>query len=153
MRLIGWSLALGAVVTAISPGQFCMARERIRVEKARVRFVAKSWMIRGTWGLNEDKYLVEITRPGSGSPSLAQLVDRFQPEAAPLSLEVLTSSAGTVIRVRRGPECDIAFGKLTLRTAPGDLMATQPVRLSYRPVLRVTPRADEVIPCYRAIRR
>jgi hypothetical protein len=128
------------------------ASHRIKSVKARVKFLATSWLLRGTWGLNEDKYLVELSPSPKEPPFLAYLIDSYPSTFPPQSSEVLTSEVGTTLRLRRDATCDIAFGQIALRTAPGDLMATQFIRLTYQPKLETTPHADETMPCYRTVR-
>lgn len=129
------------------------AHHRIESVKARVRFLATSWFLRGTWGPNEDKYLVEISLARKGSPFLAQLVDKYQNESPSLPAEALRSEVGIMFHLIRDPNCDIPFGQMALRTAPEDLMATQLIKLHYQPKLSHQPKSNEILPCYRVLRR
>lgn len=121
--------------------------------KPKIRFIATSWFIRGTWGRNEDKYLVELALSSKESPFFAYLIDNYQPESSPISQEALRSQTGTEFRVLRNTGCDIPFGQIALRTAPADLMAVLPGRLGYRPPLERLPNPATNIPCYRVLRR
>jgi len=75
------------------------------------------------------------------------LIDEYPNESPPLSREALTSSSGTVLRVRRDLQCDRPFGQLVLRTAPGDRMALFRKRLIYAPNLDKVPEAGTIVPC------
>jgi hypothetical protein len=121
-------------------------------QKARVRFLATSTLIRGNWGPNEDTYLAELTFAREGDPLLVRLVDSYPNEAPPLLRAALTSVTGTTFKVRRDMDCDRPYGEMILRTAPGDPMAILLERLAYEPQLRRTPEPDEVLPCYRTVR-
>ena len=122
-------------------------------QKARVRFLATSTLIRGTFGRNEDTYLAELTFTREGDPHLVRLVDSYPNEAPPLARAALTSASGTTFKVRRDAECDRPFGQILLRTAPGDPMAILLERLGYRPQLLITPEPNEMLPCYKTVRR
>ena len=121
-------------------------------EKARVRFLATSTLIRGTWGENEDTYLAQLVLPKENEAVLVRLVDTYPNEWPPLPREVLTSDAGTILPVKRDAECDRPFGEILLRAAPGDLIAILPERLDYRPPLEFTPANATIVPCYRTVR-
>lgn len=82
-----------------------------------------------------------------------RLIDAYSNEFPPLSREVLTSDAGSVLSLKRDAGCDRPFGEVLLRTAPGDPLAILLERLSYRPRLDRTPEAETILPCYRTIRR
>lgn len=126
--------------------------DRPRPVKAQVRFLATSSCIRGTWGSNQDVYLTEIVLHAGSEPVLARLMDEFLPFQLPLSVDSLTSTAGTILRIRRDEQCDMPYAKMQFRTAPGDPMAIIPIKLHYEPILPRTPAPDEVLPCYRIVR-
>ncbi len=147
------SLAAIAIALVVLFALSCDARPRLRVEKGKVRFLATSWVIRGTWGRNEDTYLAELTLPSEQIPSLIRLMDNYSNEFPSLPLSVLTSQIGTVMRVSRDEECDIPFSQMAFRSAPGDPMAILPERLNYQPQLPTTVAPDEKLPCYRTVRR
>ena len=147
------SRIIGILLSVLIGCSLCSARRGPRIEKARVRFLATSWVIRGTWGLNEDSFLAEISMMPDHEPVLARLIDNYSSEFPSLSVETLTSQLGTTQRVMRDLHCDIPFGQLALRTAPGDLMAVLPQRLVYDPPLARTPNAQEILPCYRLARK
>jgi hypothetical protein len=109
------------------------ARARIRVQKVHVRFLATSTVVRGTWGYNEDIFLAELQPARSGELQLVRLIDEYPNYYAPLPVAVLTSQNGTALKVKRDAQCDLPFGRVLLRTAPGDLMAILPERLGYQP--------------------
>jgi len=119
----------------------------------RVRFLATSTLIRGTFGQNEDTYLAQIVLPRENEAVLARLVDAYPNEAPPLSYNVLLSDSGTLLRVRREAKCDRPFGEMLMRTAPGDPMAILPERLGYKPRMEQAPNPTVVLPCYRVLRR
>jgi hypothetical protein len=124
----------------------------LRPQKALVRFLAASTCIRVSLGRSQDLYLVEIALHTGSEPVLARLMDEPLPYQPPLSRDILTSTTGTILRVKRDEQCDLPYGKMLLRTAPGDLMAIIPVKLHYQPQLSKTPAPDEVLPCYRTMR-
>jgi hypothetical protein len=128
------------------------ARARIRVQKAHVRFLATSTMVRGTWGYNQDIFLAELQPARHGELQLVRLIDEYPNLYPPLPAEILTSQSGTVLKVKRDAQCDLLFGQVLLRTAPGDPMAILPVRLGYQPQMDRTPEARTLIPCYRTVR-
>jgi hypothetical protein len=144
-------IAVASFVLFILSAQLCDARQRLRVDK--VRFLATSWVLRGTWGRNEDTYLAELTLSSEYAPSLIRLIDNYPNEFPSLPLSVLTSQIGTVIRVSRDEECDIPLSQMTLRLAPGDPMAILLERLNYQPQLPTTVAPDEKPPCNRTVRR
>jgi hypothetical protein len=125
---------------------------RIKSVRPTVRFLATSWFVRGTWGRNEDRYLVEITPPRSESSSLAYLIDSYPNEAPPQTVEALNSQVDSKPNVRLDFGCDIPVRALVLRTAPGDLMAVLPEQHSFQPKLDPPLRWDEIVPCYRTMR-
>lgn len=143
------SLVLVVTVFAASVN----ARPHRRALKARVRFKATSTLIRGTWGPNEDTYLAESRFSRADDPVLVRLVDAYANESPPLAREILTSDSGTVLHVMRDPRCDLSFGRMLMRTAPGDPMAILPERLGYQPHLARVPDSDELLPCYRTLQR
>lgn len=122
-------------------------------QKARVRFLATSTLIRGTWGPNEDTYLAQLLLPKQNETVLVRLVDAYPNEWPPLARDILRSDAGTLLAVKRDAECDRPFGEILLRTAPGDPMALLPERLGYQPLLDRTPASGTILPCYRVLRR
>jgi hypothetical protein len=87
-------------------------------QKARVRFLATSALIRGTWGPNEDSYLVDLRSTRNDEALLARLVGSYPNEAPLLSRKILTSVPGTKLLVNRDTECDRPFGEMLLRTPP-----------------------------------
>jgi hypothetical protein len=129
------------------------ARPHIRVQKAQVRFLATSTEIRGTWGTNEDAFLVEFEPVHNGELQLVRLLDEYPNPYPPLPAEILKSQSGTILRVRRDLQCDRPFGEILLRTAPGDPMAILPERLTYQPQMDRIPDAQKLVPCYRTVRR
>lgn len=122
-------------------------------QRAQVRFLATSTLIRGTWGQNEDTYLAQMILPRQNEAVLVRLVDAYPNETPPLSRAVLISDSGTVLRVQRDEGCDRRFGEFPLRTAPGDPMAILLEPLSYRPHLDHSPQPESLLPCYRTVRQ
>ena len=144
------AVALVIAVVTVSPAGAWPHRHE---QKVRVRFLANSTFLRGTWGMNEDTYLAQLRLPKQNEALLVRLVDAYPNTWSPLAHAVVKSEAGTVFSVRRDPECDRPFGEILLRTAPGDPMAILPERLGYRPQLDQTPAPSTVMPCYRVVRR
>lgn len=123
-----------------------------RGQKAKVRFLASSTLVRGTWGLNEDTYLAELRLRQDGESILVRLIDEYPNEVPPLPETVLTSELGTSLRVRRDSQCDSAYAQMLLRAAPGDLIAILPVKLVYQPLLSERMDPNSVLRCYRTLR-
>lgn len=121
-------------------------------QKARVRFLATSTLIRGTFGQNEDTYLAQVFTARGNESHLIRLVDAYPNETPPLPLATLTSDSGTRLRIQRDPQCDRLYGEMLLRTAPGDPMAILLERLEYHPQLSWTPQPGTNVPCYRTVR-
>lgn len=147
IRMASLAVVIAVSVTGVS------ARPHRHVLKARVRFWATSTLVRGTWGQNEDTYLAELRFAHSEEVLLARLVDTYPNESPPLAREILTSDSETVLHVMRAAECDLLFGQMLLRTAPGDPMAILPEWLDYRPTLGPMPDSEAILPCYRVARR
>jgi hypothetical protein len=124
----------------------------IRPFKARTHFFATSTSIRGTWGTNQDIYLAEIIPHEGSLPVLIRLIDEYLTFQVPLSVDSITSTTGTTLRIIRDVRCDIQYSQMQLRTAPGDPMAILHERLGYQPQLSRTPAPDEVLYCYRTVR-
>ena len=122
-------------------------------QKARVKFLATSTLIRGTFGPNEDTYLAELSLNKDSEHVLIRLIDAYPNEAPPLSREDLTAPSGITLRVRRDFECDRPYEQMITRTAPGDPMAILPVRLEFQPQLERAPSSNARLPCYRIARR
>lgn len=129
------------------------ARQRSHDEKVSVRFLATSTIVRGTWAYNQDIYLAELTPSAGGEQVLARLVDEYFNAAPPISHEALTSSTGTIFRVRRDSQCDLRYADILLRTRPGDPTALLPERFGYEPKLDAAPDPSKIIPCYRTVRQ
>lgn len=127
-------------------------RSQSRIVRARVRFLATSSTVRSRWGGNEDIYLAEIQFSGAArETSLAWLVDEYPPYRVSIPAAALTS-ASTVFRLKRDRGCDVAYGLMPLRTAPGDPMAIFPGLLSFRPILPEQIEPSDIIPCYQVVR-
>ena len=122
-------------------------------EKARVRFLATSTLIRGTFGQNEDTYLAQVFTARGDESYLIRLVDAYPNETPSLPKATLTSDSGTLLRIQRDPQCDRLYGEMLLRTAPGDPMAILHERLSYRPQMERAPEPTSNLPCYRTERK
>jgi hypothetical protein len=119
------------------------ALKRSRDLKVRVRFLA----------YNQDTYLAELIPSGGNEEALVRLVDEYFNAAPPISHEALTSSTGTIFKVRRDAQCDLPYMDILLRTRPGDPMAILPERLGYEPTVNNGPNPGAIIPCYRAVRQ
>lgn len=142
------AICLCALLTA--PGASIAAHSHTL--KAHVRFLATSTSVHGGMGTRQDVYLVEVTPRGSAETIVARLVDEYPPYRVMLSSEVLKSSRGSTLKVRRDESCDTAFGLMPLRTGPGDPMAILPERLGFQPRLSNPVRPAEILPCYRTAR-
>lgn len=129
------------------------ARHSKKPISADVRFLADSTIVRSEYGQSEDIYLVSLRARHSQEFILARLIDGYPPSRAPISMEVLTSNQTTAFHVRRDPLCDIEYGDMILRTRPGDMLAILPERLGFKPTLPNAEETDEVLPCYRVVRK
>lgn len=147
------SLTASLFIFLLFPARGDKIPKQPRAMKTRVMFLATSWVIRGTWGRNEDQYFAEISATPRDTPSYAYVVDNYQCDTPSLSFDVLTSHSGTTLRLIRDSRCDIPFGQLALRTAPGDLRAILPGRFGYRPAITPLPNPDTMIPCYHIARK
>jgi len=127
-------------------------RQRVHEVKGNVRFLAASTLLRFTIGQNQDSYLAELSFKGQEAGALVRLIDAYPSYAPPLSNETLRSRHGIAMRVSRDPVCDIRFGDLLLRAAPGDPVGIVPGKLVYSPQLERMPARDDIIPCYRTVR-
>jgi hypothetical protein len=145
-------IAIIITVLVASCGSSAIARTRIRALKALVRFLATSTLVRGSWGLNQDIYLAELTTSAAADPQLIRLIDEYNHAASPLSKAALTSPSGTTLLVWRDSQCDLAYRAIVLRTAPGDPLAILPERLGYQPHMDHPPTPDTILPCYRTVR-
>src|ERR1035441_9647861 len=87
------------VVFAILSG-IATAEPPHRAQKAGVHFLATSTVVRGTWGYNQDIFLVDLSPAKDREPRLARLIDEYSNLLPPLSAEILTSQNGTVLRVK-----------------------------------------------------
>ena len=123
-----------------------------RGQKARVRFLATSTLVRGTFGQNEDTYLAQVFTARGDESYLIRLVDAYPNEAPPLSVATLTSDSGAHLRIQRDPQCDRSYEEMPLRAAPGDLLALLPEKLTYRPPLDKTLDLPRLLPWYRTAR-
>jgi hypothetical protein len=103
--------------------------------------------------MNEDIFFAKLDFSKSNEQVLVRLIDAYPNRFAPLSRSVLQSESGTMLTIRRDADCDLPFGQVLLRTAPGDPMAVLPVRLSYHPSLERLPAPGTILPCYRVLRR
>ncbi|HTW80610.1 MAG TPA: hypothetical protein VME23_13775 [Terracidiphilus sp.] len=122
--------------------------------KAQVRFLATSTSIHAGIGRRQDVYLVEIELPGfRGQSALARLIDDYPPYRVAIPREQLTSELPVNARVRRDRTCDLSFALIPLRTPPGDPMAILPEPLGFEPTLPRPVAPDELLPCYRTVRR
>jgi hypothetical protein len=153
LKYEGLIQAIAVTVLAVLPGTMRGESHRSRPFTARTRFLAASTCIRGTWGLNLDVYLAEIAPQKGSEPVLVRLIDEYRNLDPPLSVDALTSAEGTTLRVRRDRQCDMPYNRIQLRTAPGDPMAILHEKLGYQPLLSRTPQLNEVLPCYRMVRR
>lgn len=150
-KAVFWVAALALFSTVCVPLHAWHHRRKQTI-KASVRFVAASTLLRSTVGWNKDSYLAEVNFRENTEQLLVRLIDAYPPFAPPLSRRALTAPSGTALRIRRDPVCDIRYGEMLLRAAPGDLLAVTPFRLSYRPPLHPPPASGAILPCYRTVR-
>lgn len=145
------SIFTAIVLAGFMPAD-AISSSKSRTVRAHVRFLATSTSIRSSWAGNQDVYLSQIEFNGSAK-TLARLIDEYPSYRVALPYEVLTSASATSFRLRRDRGCDVAYGLMPLRTAPGDPMAILPEPLSFQPALSELMDPAEVIPCYRVVRR
>jgi hypothetical protein len=129
-----------------------LAWTRKKGQKAQVKFLATSTLIRGTWGPNEDTYLAELLTARGDESYLIRLVDAYPNEAPPLPLAALTSDKETCLRIQRDPECDKPYEQMLLRSAPGDPITIVLDRFEYRPQLSWILQSSSKLPCFRTVR-
>jgi hypothetical protein len=122
--------------------------------RAHVRFLATSTSIRLEFAESEDVYLVELVLPHrNGGATLARLIDRYPEYRTSLPADILESSIGRTVRIRRDSACDISFQAMPLRTAPGDPLAVLPEKLGFAPPLPRSVAPKEILPCFRLVHR
>lgn len=150
---IGLERIAAIIVVALIGNIPSFARNHSQTIKANVRFLATSTLLRTTWGWNRDTYLAELTPAVHGESILVRVLDAYPNQATPLSREVLKADPGTMLRVSRDTQCDLPFGQMLLRTAPGDPLAILLEPLVYQPPIDRLPDAAKILPCYRVYRR
>jgi hypothetical protein len=129
------------------------ARTGVHTLKARVRFLATGTVVRRTWGLSQDVYLAELTPLVGVGSQLIRLIDEYNSASLTLSNAALVSSSGTTLKLWRDSRCDLAYGAMVLRAAPGDPLAILPERLGYQPQMDHLPAPTTILQCYRTVRR
>lgn len=144
--------ALLATCLFVSVSFGTAAVRRPHPTKAQVHFLATSTSVHSGLGTSQDVYLVEVAQRGRGETILARLIDEYPPYRVALSSDILTSTEGVSLKIKRDQTCDIAFGLMPLRTAPGDQMAILPMRLDFQPRLSNPVHPDNILPCYRTVR-
>jgi hypothetical protein len=145
-------MGVGLLITVLMVCAAANAHDRHRPRKAKVHFLAAGMLLRGTWGFNQDSYLAEIVVKRDHSRQLVRILDEYSPLMPALPREALVADGGAALRIRRDESCDVAFGGIHLRAAPGDRMATLAIPLVYQPQLGEPVRADTLVPCYRIAR-
>jgi len=145
-------LSRGSTVLALAAFSLTAAAGHKQYLQADIHFLATSTSVRSSFGESEDVYLVELTMQ-SGEPFPARLIDRYPPYETGFTEGLLTSGSDVTGKVRRDNTCDIAFGEMPLRTAPGNPLAVLPEKLGYTPRLSRPIPSGEVLPCYRIVRR
>jgi hypothetical protein len=73
------------------------ASSRSRPKKAQVRLLASKRLVRGTWGLNENTYLAELTIAHVSQHLWVGMINACPNEAPPLPGGQLTSSLRIVL--------------------------------------------------------
>ena len=149
--MISASLARIAIITVIAVSDATGAWSHQHGQKARVRFLATSTLVRSTWGLNEDTYLVEVFT-AHGNEFLISLVDAHPNETPAPSVDALTSDNGTLIWIQRDPQCVRLYEQMMLHTAPGDRVTILPAGLAYLPRLGDAPPRNAILQCHRRVR-
>jgi hypothetical protein len=125
----------------------------IHAQRAAVQFLAASTLYRTTWGMNEDIYFAYVTFSTTGERTFARLIDEYYNWAPPISTTALRSKFRLTVNLIRDEACDMQYGKMLLRTAPGDSRAILSERFGYQPKFVNLPSTDVVLPCYRTVRR
>ncbi len=119
--------------------------------KAGVRFVAQSMSFRTTWAYSEDVYLVEIHPSKNGQPYYGKLLDAYQGLGRPLPLQMVTSKSPITMKIARDSSCDVRYGNMLIRSAPGDPVALLPGKFTYESSETKSIPKDTMIPCYRTV--
>jgi hypothetical protein len=148
-----YTVVVGLLVALLVMCGAANAHDRHRPQNARVHFLATGMLLRGSWGFNQDVYLAELIGKKDSGRQLVRIVDEYSPDAPPLSREVLADEQGTGLRVQRDESCDIVFGAMHMRAAPGDPMAILPERLEYKPKLLGELDQQATLPCFRIWRK
>ena len=122
--------------------------------RALVCFVATSTSIHDSYSGSEDVFLAEAQIGRNTTPPiLIKLVDQYPVYRVPISPQILRSTTGTWLHLRRDPECDVSFFEMPLRTAPGDPTAILAEPLVFRPQLPLSTTPDAILSCYHVVRR
>jgi hypothetical protein len=111
-----------ASLLAVVSCSTALARTQKCGQKARVKFLAASTLIRGTFGPNEDTYLAELGLDKKSEHILVRLIDAYPNQTPPILGEGLTAPSGSTQRARRDFGCDPSCWQMIMRTAPGDPM-------------------------------
>jgi len=151
----------GRIYRAMLIGALAFASPKMRAASprphpvvAKVRFLATSTSTRSTYAGSEDVYLAEVAFPGRTDDELpVRLIDDYPEYRGPIGPDVLQATHFTRFRLLRDATCDIALADMPLRTAPGDPMAILPVELHYQPELPHPVQSQQILPCYRIVRR
>jgi hypothetical protein len=124
-----------------------------RAIKTGVRYLATSTSFHSGVSESEDVYLVQINLLGSGGEvASARLVDEYPPYRAAIPSAILESAAGGKLMLRRDRGCDITFGWMPMRTAPGDPTAVIAEPLEDSPPVPRQVSDNELLPYYRTVR-
>lgn len=119
----------------------------------RVRFLAEETLVRGTWGINQDKYLAEFIPSGNCPSGILQIVDEYSEWDFPISFSDLSNKNGIKLRLQRDMSCDVMFSNLNLRAAPGDPEAILAVTMTYKPNNLKDISQNQTVPCYHIVRK
>lgn len=145
--------ALAFILVAAWPAISAARPFLLRPFKARAHFLATSTCIRGTWGLNLDLYLAELSTKKGSDLLMVRLVDEYGKLGASVFLVSLTFATGTNLRIRRDQQCDMPYAQMQLRTAPGDQIVILHERLVDQSQLFQTSGQNKVAQCYRPARQ
>ena len=144
-KLLAISYVLLLSMVTINP---LLGQQQSDKKRASVRFIARSTAVRGTYGSNEDIYLVEIGTQGKDL-IYAKLIDSYFNLFPPLPWRILTSKAPVLMRIVRDQECDVRLQEMPIRSAPGDRSTILPVPLHYESEEPASIPVDKLLPCYR----
>jgi len=132
-------------VTLTSAG----SAEPSRRGEPTVRFVARFTAARGTWGTNDEIYLVEIHSAKHEELFYGKLVDRRLNLNAPLPQRILTSKSAVAMKIARDPEWMCPSRACQFVLPPGHQIALIHTKLTFQSPETGSIEANEILPRYR----